>query len=375
MRDGKGRRMGGAPPPKEVGIRLIAAAASVSIATVSRVMNGHPSVSAEMRERVQATIASLSYRPNIVARSLRTRQSGSFGVIVPNISNEHFTDIVRAIQDAAELQGFTTLILNTDNSLEREEAAIRSLIARQVDGIALVSADPATSAALREAIALAIPVVAMDRRIEEPGIDQITINTRQGTREAVLHMAAQGRRRIAFIAGPQHLWTAAEKRAGYREGLKMAGLPYDAALVFPGDYSFASGERQATEMLDAADRAGLPPPDALIAANNLMAFGAMRTLLREEIAIPRDLAFFGLDDTIWTQVVKPGISVVSQPTAEMGRETVRLLTRRIANGRRTGAGERIVLQTSLVLRESTEAEPARPPLAAARRKARQKTVS
>ena len=101
----------------------------------------------------------------------------------------------------------------------------------------------------------------------------------------------------------------------------------------------------------------------------------MRTLLREEIAIPRDLAFFGLDDTIWTQVVKPGISVVSQPTAEMGRETVRLLTRRIANGRRTGAGERIVLQTSLVLRESTEAEPARPPLAAARRKARQKTVS
>ncbi len=138
MRDGKGRRMGGAPPPKEVGIRLIAAAASVSIATVSRVVNGHPSVSAEMRERVQATIASLSYRPNIVARSLRTRQSGSFGVIVPNISNEHFTDIVRAIQDAAELHGFTTLVLNTDNSLEREEAAIRSLIALHVDGIALV---------------------------------------------------------------------------------------------------------------------------------------------------------------------------------------------------------------------------------------------
>ncbi|MGE0725146.1 MAG: LacI family DNA-binding transcriptional regulator [Alphaproteobacteria bacterium] len=333
-----------------MGIRDIAAAASVSIATVSRVVNGHASVSAEVRDRVKAAIARLAYRPNIIARSLRTRQSGSFGVIVPNISNEHFTDTVRAIQDAAEGQGFTTLVVNTDNSLDREQAAIRSLIERQVDGIALVSAQAAPTAALQEAIRLAIPVVAMDRRIDEAGIDQVTINTRQGTREAVLHLAAQGRKRIAFIAGPAQLWTAAEKRAGYREGLKLARLPYDAGLAFPGDYSFASGERQATAMLEARGAAA----DALIAGNNLMAFGAMRALLRRGVTIPRDLAFFGLDDTIWTDVIKPGISVVAQPTAEMGRETVRLLCRRIANGRRAGAGERVVLQTSLVLRESTE---------------------
>ena len=183
-----------------------------------------------------------------------------------------------AIQDAAEGQGFTTLVVNTDNSLEREQAAIRSLIERQVDGIALVSAQAAPTAALQEAIRLAIPVVAMDRRIEEAGIDQVTINTRQGTREAVLHLAAQGRRRIAFIAGPAQLWTAAEKRAGYREGLKLARLSYDPALAFPGDYSFASGERQATAMLEA----GGARPDALIAGNNLMAFGAMRALLRRD---------------------------------------------------------------------------------------------
>ncbi|MGE0714705.1 MAG: LacI family DNA-binding transcriptional regulator [Alphaproteobacteria bacterium] len=352
MRDGKGRRTGG----DEVGIRAIAAAAAVSIATVSRVVNGHPSVSPEMRERVQATIARLAYRPNIVARSLRTRQSGSFGVIVPNISNEHFTDIVRSIQDAAETKGFTTLILNTDNAREREEAAIRSLLARHVEGIAIVSCEAAATPALREAIRAGVPVVAMDRRIEEPGIDQVTINTRQGTREAVLHLAAQGRRRIAFIAGPQHLWTAAEKRAGYREGLRMAGLDFAPDLVLPGDYGFATGERQTRAMLDAADRAGGARPDALIAANNLMAFGAMRALLRDGVAVPRDLAFIGLDDTIWTDVIKPGISVVAQPTAELGRETVRLLSRRIANGRRTGPGERVVLQTSLVLRESTEGE-------------------
>ena len=354
MTDVKIPRARSRTPRTEVGIRHIAKAAAVSIATVSRVINDHPSVSAEVRDRVKAEISRFSYRPNIIARSLRTRQSGSFGVIVPNISNEHFTDAVRAIQDAAETQGFTTLIVNTDNSLAREETAIRSLIERQVDGIAIISAQGAPTPALQEAINLAIPVVAMDRRIDHDGIDQVTINTRQGTREAVLHLAAQGRRRIAFIAGPQHLWTAAEKRAGYREGLKMAGLAYDAAIAFPGDYSFASGERQASAMLDAAERGAGARPDALIAGNNLMAFGAMRALLRRSIEIPRELAFFGLDDTIWTDVIKPGISVVAQPTAEMGRETVRLLCRRIANGRHTESGERVVLQTSLVLRESTE---------------------
>lgn len=334
-----------------VNIHSIAREAEVSIATVSRVINRHASVSPEVRLRVQETIARLAYRPNIIARSLRTQQSGSVGVVIPNISNAHFSDAVRAIQDEAEQGGCTTLVVNTDGQAEREAAALRTLLERRVDGIVLVSASGAATAALADALRAGTPVVAMDRRIEDATIDQVVIDTRMGTREAVRHLAGQGRRRIAFIAGPPHLWTAKEKRAGYREGLKQAGLAYDAALVFPGDYGFASGERQAAELLRLR-----PRPDAVVAANNLTALGAMRTLLRARLEIPRDLAFFGIDDTDWTDTIKPSVSVVSQPAAAMGREAARLLLRRIDGGRSTGRGETVVLPTALVLRESTEGE-------------------
>jgi LacI family transcriptional regulator len=333
----------------KVNIHNIAREAEVSIATVSRVINRHASVSPEVRQRVQATITRLAYRPNIIARSLRTQQSGSFGVVIPNISNAHFSDAVRAIQDEAEQSGYTTLVVNTDGQGGREQAAIRTLLERRVEGIVLVSSSSAVTPALFDAIRTGTPVVAMDRRIDHINVDHVVIDTRQGTRDAVRHLAEQNRRRIAFIAGPSHLWTSKEKRAGYREGLKRSGLKYDPALVFPGDYSFASGEQQAASLL-----MHWPRPDGVVAANNLMALGAMRTLLRAELKIPRDLAFFGVDDTDWTDTIKPSVSVVSQPTATMGRETVRLLLRRIESGPAVGRGETVVLPSSLVLRESTE---------------------
>lgn len=343
------RAVGGRPA--KINIHGIAKAAGVSIATVSRVINRHASVSDELRRRVQDAIERLAYRPNIIARSLRTRQSGSLGVVIPNISNAHFADAVRSIQDAAEQRGYATLVVNTDSDTDREIAAIRTLQERHVDGLILVSATREATGALREALLAGLPVVAMDRRIECPGIDQVMVDTRQGTRDAVLHLARQGRRRIALIDGPGHLWTAQEKRAGYRAGLRRAGLPFDASLVLPGDYSFASGEREAAKLLTAS-----PRPDAVIAANNLMALGAMRALLRTQVSIPDELAFFGVDDTDWTDTIKPSVSVVSQPTAEMGREAARLILRRIEDPAPSQRDEIVVLPASLVLRESTEGE-------------------
>jgi LacI family transcriptional regulator len=332
-----------------INIHNIARDASVSIATVSRVINGHSSVSPEVRKRVQDTIQRLAYRPNIIARSLRTQQSGSIGVVVPNISNAYFSDAVRAFQDEVEGAGYTTFIVNTDGKIDREQAALRTLQERRVDGVVLVSAAGKSTPALLDLLRASTPVVAMDRRIDHPAIDHVLMDVRRGTMEAVLHLVGQGRRRIAFLAGPAGLSTAKEKLAGYRDGLRKSGIVFDKSLVFPGDYTFAGGEAQSAEIIRRR-----PRPNAIVVANNLMALGAMRTLLRASLDIPREIAFFGVDDADWSDTIKPAVSVVAQPTAAMGRETARLFLRRKENGDAAKSGEIVVLPTSLVLRESTE---------------------
>lgn len=339
-------RKGTARSRKPVGIRQIAKAAQVSIATVSRVVHGMPSVDEKLRARVADTIARLGYTPNLVARNLRTRRTSTLGVLVPTIGNAHFSDAVRAMQDSASAVGYTLLLMNSDGDAEREEAALRTLFERQVEGLVLVSTAPSPSATLRMIVERDIPVLVMDRAIRGMSMDHVLVNTRAGTRDAVLHLAGLGRRRIAFIAGPAMMWTASEKLRGYREGIEAAGMPWDPALVLQGDYTQASGGQQAFELM-----AQRPRPDAVIVGNNLMTLGAMRVLLRHKISIPDDLALVGYDDAAWTDVVRPALTVISQPTYELGRRSIELLLSRLADpGIKR---ERVVLDTTLVMREST----------------------
>jgi DNA-binding LacI/PurR family transcriptional regulator len=329
-----------------VGIREIARASGVSIATVSRVLHGNSSVSDDLKAKVQEVVQRLNYRPNFSARSLRMQKSHSLGVVVPHIGNAHFSDAVRAIQDVASEQGYTALVVNSDGEPGQEAAALRTLEARQVDGIVLVSAAPTPTAVLKSILEQGVPVLAMDRSIRGTRMDQVLVNTRAGTRQAVLHLAENGCRRIALLAGPTGMWTAAEKTKGYMEGLKEARLGFDPGLVLPGDYTFQSGEAQALAMLDLK-----PRPDGLIVANNLMTLGAMRVFLRHHVDIPRELALVGYDDALWTDVVRPAITVVSQPTYELGASAVRTLLARLAD--RASAPQHVVLDTRLVVRESS----------------------
>jgi len=334
------------PPRKPVGIRQIAKAANVSIATVSRVVHGVPSVDEKLRAKVNDTIARLGYTPNLIARNLRTRRTATIGVLVPDIGNAHFSDAVRAMQNTAETAGYTMLLVNSDGDAKREDASLRTLFERQVDGLVLVSAAPAPSATLRMIVGQGTPVLAMDRAIKGVPLDHILVNIRAGTRDAVLHLAGLGRRRIAFVAGPAMMWTAAEKLRGYREGLEAAGISWDPNLVLQGDYTQASGGVQAFALLGQR-----PRPDAVVVANNLMTLGAMRVLLRHKISIPDDLALVGYDDPAWTDVVRPALTVISQPTYELGRRSIQLLLARLANP--DAKRQHIMLDTSLIMREST----------------------
>lgn len=332
-----------------VGIREIARESGVSIATVSRVLQGNARVSGELKAKVEEVVRRLNYRPNFSARTLRMHKSHTVGVVVPHIGNAHFSDAVRAIQDVASDEGYTALIVNSDGEQAQEAAALRTLEARQVDGIILVSASPTGTNALASTIGRGVPVLAMDRAIRGASMDHVLVNTRRGTREAVLHLVGNGCHRIAFLAGPSGMWTASEKFKGYMEGLKEGRLEFDPDLVLPGDYTFESGEGQALALLDLK-----PRPDALIVANNLMTLGAMRIFLRHGINIPGELALVGYDDALWTDVVRPAVTVVSQPTYELGASSIRTLLVRLAN--RSAEPKRVLLDTRLIVRDSSAHE-------------------
>jgi LacI family transcriptional regulator len=331
-----------------VGIKRIAQEAQVSIATVSRVLNGIGRVSEALQTRVNEAVERLGYRPNLVARNLRTRRTFTIGVILPNIGNPHFSDAVRAMQDAAVDAGYTVLVVNSDGDPDQESTAIRTLLSRQVDGLVLVSTSVSATPALRSMVDNGTPVLAMDRAIRGLEVDQVLIDIRAGTRGAVMHLAERGRRRIAFIAGPPRMWTASEKLRGYREGLRRVGLKFDSSLVFPGDYTQPSGEAQALALLEHRPRA-----DAVIIANNLMTLGAMRVLLRHSISIPKDLALVGYDNVPWTDVVRPAVTVVAQPAYELGRRSILALLARVGDA--TGKPQNVRLDAELIVRESTAA--------------------
>jgi LacI family transcriptional regulator len=339
------------------GIRQIAREARVSIATVSRVLNGAPTVDAALAEQVQAAAARLGYRPNGVARSLRLQRTLTLGAVIPTITNPYFTDTVRAMQDVAAGAGYTLLVANSDRDPQKEETALATLLDRRVDGVILVSAatEPGPSPALRALLDAGTPVVAMDRALPTLEIDRVVVDTRAGAHAAVRHLIQTGRRRIAFVAGPPTISTAVEKLLGYMAALEEAGIPREESLILPGDYTLESGEAMAERLL--ALRRTPDASDAVLVANNLMTLGVFRTLLRADVRIPQDLAVVGYDDVPWTDAVRPALTIVSQPTYELGQEAVRLLLGRLRESRSSGGAPASpvfrTLPARLVIREST----------------------
>jgi LacI family transcriptional regulator len=250
------------------------------------------------------------------------------------------------MQDTASEHGYTLLVFNSDGKADTEENALRAMHSRRVDSVVVASASATATPALRELMESGCPVVAVDRMVRDAAIDQVLVDVWAGTRDAVVHLAEQGCRRIGFLAGPRRLWTAGEKLRGYRSGLKIAGLPFDGDLVYAGDYSQSGGHEQAQRML-----ARRPIPDGLVVANNLMTLGVLAALLRSDVHMPEDLAVVGFDDAPWATVLQPTLSVIAQPTADLGRTAIELLLRRLRGD--VSEPVRCKLQPELILRESS----------------------
>ncbi|MFB4314709.1 LacI family DNA-binding transcriptional regulator [Actinomadura sp. 21ATH] len=323
----------------------VAARAGVGRGTVSRVINGSPRVSRESREAVLRAIEELGYVPNRAARTLVTRRTDTVALVVAEseqrvFDEPFFAGIIRGISSELSDTGLQLLLALAQSP--EEYARLESYLTGQhVDGVLLTSlhGDDPLPAKLE---AGGVPTVLGGRPVGLTPVSYVDVDNRDGARQAVEHLLGQGRRRIATIAGPQDMGVGVDRLTGYREALAAAGLP---ELVVYGDFSEASGVEAAQELLDRE-----PDMDALFAADDPMALGAMRVLKKRGRRIPEDVAVIGFEDSASAPVADPPLTTVHQSVEEMGRQMARLLISRIQG--ESVPDPVVILQPHLVVRES-----------------------
>jgi LacI family transcriptional regulator len=326
-------------------IRDVAQRAGLSAATVSRVINGHPTVSPELAERVRSVIAEMGYEPNRVARNLRRRVSGVWALVVGDVENPAFTPLVRGVEDVAMAGGFSVLLCNSDEDVGKEKNYINVLLAEQVAGVVIAPASDEDSQldALRER---GVAVVAVDRRPPGRPIDVVLSDHVEAARLATAHLLEQGYRRIAFVGGPAHVMAVRERTVGYTAVLREAQLEYRPERVVHGEFGEAGGLAAMRRLL-----ADDPPPDAVLVDNSLTAVGVLRALREARLNTPVDVGVVAFDDHPWATLIRPALTVVAQPGYEIGRQAGELLRCRLAARDRPPTS--VVLRAELRVRESS----------------------
>jgi len=301
----------------------VAQRAGVSPATVSRVLTGSAVVTPDARSRVLLAISELGYRPNQLARNLRRQKAEMIGVVIADVENPFFTEMVRTVEDAAYNLGYRVLLCNTDENADKQSSYLRVMAGERVLGVILAPSDPEAEE-IGQLLDLDIPLVAFDRPVSDPRADSVTANNVRAGRLATEHLRDCGYERIAFIGDP-NVQTVRERFAGYEETMRSAGL---RPRSVPG-FSRIEGAIAATEKLLADPR----PPAALVAANGLMALGALKVLRARELAIPQAMALVSIDDPFWSEIVDPPMTALAQPVRRMAESVIELLVERLRSER------------------------------------------
>lgn len=306
-------------------IRDVAKLSGVSSATVSHVLNGTRFVSDEIRERVLAAVTTLHYTPSALARSLSTRVTHSIGVVVSDISNPFFTAVVRTIGDYALPQGYYLTVCNTDADVEQEQNVIQALVAKQVDGliIAPIDSDAEHFTSIRKQ---GVPLVFIDRGLTPSVASTVCVDNRLGAQRAIEHFIADGHHSIAIILGMQSLQTSQERLQGYYDALEAHGIAVDERWIHWSNSRIAGGFEMMQQLL-----AETAIPSAIFVGNNQMTIGSLHALREAGMRVPTDLALIGFDDHDWASIFTPPLTVVRQPTREIGRLAFEALFRLMNN--------------------------------------------
>jgi LacI family transcriptional regulator, galactose operon repressor len=329
---------------KAANIYDVAREAGVSVFTVSAVANKSGQVSSSLQRRVEAAIEKLNYRPNLLARSLAKRQTHTIGIIVPDIANPFFPQVVRGAEDTAQKGGYSILLCNSDNQPEKEEGYLELLLSKRVDGILLTKAPGRFTPVLRRMLSdVKVPIVLVMRTCPDVKADAVLTDDLRGAFEAVSHLARVGYCKVALVGGPMNVSNGRARWQGYRKGLKACGLPYDPALVFEGDYRVDSGYRAGLALLPRR-------PDAVYIANYLMTVGFMKAAEEMGMQCPEDFGLVSFDDYPWLGCFRPRLTTVDLPKYELGAEAARLLLERL----KCKQGPPVIqkLTPQLVVRES-----------------------
>src|ERR1700741_4989881 len=316
----------------------------VSVFTVSAVVNKKTHVGKRLRERVEAAIRKLNYRPNLIARRLAKQRTHTIGMIVPYIANPFFPMVVRGAEDAAQKHGYNLLLCNSDDILDKEERAVELLLSKRVDGILLTKASENFRPPMQQMIKeVNIPFFLVMRTYAALTNDAVITDDYHGAYEAVRHLARAGRRRIGLISGPLKISNAKERWQGFHDALKAEGLLYESQLVIEGDYRIESGFRAGHALLSHR-------PDGIYVANHLMTIGLLKAAEEMGMSCPDDFGLVSFDDYPWLSIFRPRLTTVELPKHQLGSEAVELLIRRITGDTSKAAVRK--LQPELRVRES-----------------------
>lgn len=324
-------------------IKDVAEAAGVSTATVSRVLSDKPHVRPELRKRVWAAVEELNYRPNLVARSLRSQTSDTIGLIVSDIRNPYFTDTSRAVEDTTYSQGYSLILCNTDENPEKEEIYLDLMHAKKVAGV--IFSPTRDAAQTFSDLRPSFPTVIIDRAVDSDDVDMVLIDNVESAYRLAVHLIKNGYRRIAALFGEMST-TGRQRREGFEKALEEHGLTPAADLVRYIPPRIDVGHTIARDMLQSEN-----PPEAIFTSNSMLTAGALLAIRECGRTIPDDVALAGFDETTWSTLVEPGITVLAQPTYDIGKTATELLLQRINEPERPA--RTVILKGKLIARGSS----------------------
>ena len=327
----------------------VARLANVSKTSVSRYLNGQNAghMTDETKERIESAIRQLEYQPNSIARSLKQKSTNVIGLVVNDMSNLFFLEMMRGVETELKNSGYNLLICNSDNNIQMELECLKMLEKRQIDGVILIGMNMPSSHI--EKLQSDIPMVLLERDAGNTNLDSVKIDNRVGAYAAVRHLIQKGHARIAHIQGPVISAMAMERYDSYQECLREHGIQVPSDYVVQGNYKLDSGYAGMKQLMELQE-----PPTAVFCANDYMAMGALRYLIEHNYKVPQDVALVGYDDIMVAKMVTPSLTTVRQPVLELARTAAQLLLRRIADKDDANyVGQSVVMKSKLIVRSST----------------------
>lgn len=324
----------------------VAKKSGVSIATVSRVINKGSNVNEQTRIKVLKAVKELNYKPNRVAKRLRSKSTSSnlIGVLIPDIQNPFYVDVLRGIEDVAYDNNYALIMCNFNQDEKKEKLYLDILQSEGIDGLITAPAHEKDTKIVN-LVKEGLPIVCVDRGLVDVDVDLVFVNNQKGAFNAVDYLAKLGYKRIACISGLTQIPSSHSRVEGYKDALEANGLAFDPALVKFGDSKHNSGVTLSKELLSMPN-----PPDAIFAGNNLITLGALETIHKMGLNIPKDVAIVGFDDMYWSISLNPPLTAVYQPAYEIGRRAGELLIQRIKDPSRPTI--KMMLNTELMIRSS-----------------------